>query len=285
LGDDNLWKNPQPLLESPESKRIALGQQLYKKECATCHSENLRNDMTGPALGNVHLFRTEKWLLDFTLNSSQMIRDLDSVAICLWHQWKPMAMTSFEGVLSAKEISDIYFFIENESKLQKIENNEVKYITECNRSTSNHGQDSSMNTKREFQVPTSTASLFWNFLINDLGWKNIDCLLSRNDIQAQKIETFEVKLNGIKGNTSVAVLLVLEKRNVVLGVYGLNSEGNFIFPEGYKLILPKEGATILAIDSDYDYASKKIIIGDTNFHTLKLEPKSKEEFTELIKNL
>ncbi len=296
LGDDNLWKNPQPLLESPESKRIALGQQLYKKECATCHSENLREDMTGPALGNVHLFRTEKWLLDFTLNSSQMIRNLDSLSICIWNNWKPTAMISFEGVLSEEDISDIYFFIENESKLQEIEKNEVEYIVECHVTYTGSpddpkskgwgvsGVEAKTNQGNITVVKDTRGSLLNIFAGKKLGWTNIDYFL-RNDFLSERIETFEVKLSNEENNVYPIVLLVLKKRNVVLHLYSKNSEGNFAFPEDYQLILPKEEATIIALDANYAYVSKKILIEDTNFHTLRLEPKSKEEFSKLIKNL
>lgn len=312
LGDDNLWKNPQPLLESPTSERIALGQKLYNTHCATCHSKDLREDMTGPALGNVHLFRTEEWLTKFTMNSMEMIAERDSLAICIWDQWKPIAMTSFEEALSEEEISDIYFFIENESRLQKIGKNEVEYIVECNisykgdpddpnagdwkinsvetktnqgkRNTVHHGSSNGANMEEEGDEQILPRTAFFNIAWADnLGWMNIDYLFGRSDILSQKIESFEVKLKGKKENIHTKVLLVLEKRNVVLGIYGLNSEGNFIFPESYILSLPKEEATILAIDSNYAYASKKIIIGDTNFHTLELEQKSKEEFSKLIK--
>jgi mono/diheme cytochrome c family protein len=312
LGEDNLWRNPQPLLETVESKRIALGQELYTKHCASCHNENLRENMTGPALGNVHLFRTEEWLRDFTLNSTKMISDLDSLSICLWSHWKPTAMTSFEGLLSEKEISDIYFFIENESSLQKIKENEVEYIVKCditykgdpddpnsgdwkidsietltnqgNRNKTHHGHSSGNSTEVvNLNLPNFTPfNIFW---ANNLGWTNIDCLLGRNDISSQKIKSFEVKLEGNIKDVQTNVLLILEKRNVVLGIYGLNSEGNFIFPKGYQLILPKEEARIIAINENYAYASKKIMIGDTNFHTLELKQKSEEEFSKLIKKI
>ncbi|MGK0365859.1 MAG: hypothetical protein ACI85O_002927 [Saprospiraceae bacterium] len=65
----------------------------------------------------------------------------------------------------------------------------------------------------------------------------------------------------------------------------LNSKGNYVFPKGYELILPKEEATIIALDANYAYASKKIIIGDNNFHTLELQTKSKAEFSKFIKSL
>ena len=222
-------------------------------------------------------------------------------------------MTTFEGILSEKEIADIYFFIENESRLQNIERNEVEYVTECNityrgnpdepngrdwgidsievktnqgnRSVSHHGHASSDQMNTEIEMPRLNIASFNIFWANDLGWTNIDYLIGRDDILSKKIESFEIKLNGAKDEGYTSVLLVLEKRNIVLGVYGLNSEGNFIFPESYQLKLPQEEARIIAINENYAYASKKIIIGDKNFHTLELQAKSKEEFFKFIENL
>ena len=317
LGDGNLWKNPQSLLESPESKRIALGQELYTKHCATCHNENLREDMTGPALGNVHLFRTEEWLRDFTLNSSKMIRSLDSLSICLWNNWKPIAMTSFEGVLSEREISDIYFFIGNESRLQKIEENEVEYIVECNVTYTGSPDDpesrdwrvsaieAKTNQGNKFEhthasegasptmkftpyVPTFTDTLQNVFRINKFGWTNVDYFLRNAEILTEKVEMFKVKINVVDTtNTNLQVLVIFRKRNIVIPLSYWDESEEIYTVYGKKEIKMPKGETVyvLAIGKDGFFGVDKMYINNENYLELTMKQTSRKRILKYIRGL
>ena len=312
LGEDNLWKNPQPLLESPESKRIVSGQNLYNSYCASCHSKDLREDMTGPALGNVHLFRTEEWLRDFTLNSYQMIANLDSMSICIWNNWKPTAMTTFEGILSEKEISDIYFFIKNESRLQKIEKNEVEYVIECdityrgNPDDPNGGDwgirsiDAKTNQGRKISHSNSsngfgftpfpqtfTDTLQNEFSTGNFGWMNVDYFLRKNEISTEEVDAFKVKINGKNIDAKFKVLVVFRKRNIVIPLNSSSSVTKIYTIFGKeKINMPKgEKIYLVAIGNDYSFGIKQATIGDKNSFELTLKPSSQKKISKFIKSL
>jgi len=48
--------------DTPDEPDYGLGQDLFKANCASCHSKNMKVDMTGPALGGV----LERWNGDTT---------------------------------------------------------------------------------------------------------------------------------------------------------------------------------------------------------------------------
>lgn len=124
----NGWKLADTLKTTKEAQIIERGRDLYENNCRSCHSMDLRKDLTGPALGNVHLFRQEDWLVSFTKNSQEMILKGDSLAQFISNYWSRLPMVSFAKVLTTEEIKNIYLFLKNESGLQSIDTNEVKYI-------------------------------------------------------------------------------------------------------------------------------------------------------------
>ncbi|MFZ4426861.1 MAG: c-type cytochrome [Saprospiraceae bacterium] len=92
---------------------IEAGKTLFKNNCASCHNKNMKDKLTGPALGGTD----ERWaaypredLYSWIRNSQAMISAGHPRAVELWNQWKPTIMTNFN--LSDKEIEDVLAYIQ-----------------------------------------------------------------------------------------------------------------------------------------------------------------------------
>jgi mono/diheme cytochrome c family protein len=77
------------------------GKSLFKSQCASCHNKNMKDDLTGPALGGVE----ERWadypaedLYTWIRNSQAMIADGHPRAVELWNEWKPTVMNAFPNL-------------------------------------------------------------------------------------------------------------------------------------------------------------------------------------------
>lgn len=91
-----------------------LGKHLFKQNCASCHNKNMRDDLTGPALGGV----TTRWavypmedLYNWIRNSQQMIKAGHPRAKELWSEWNPVIMNNFPE-LEDGEIEAILSYVE-----------------------------------------------------------------------------------------------------------------------------------------------------------------------------
>lgn len=93
---------------------VAAGKSLFKSKCASCHNKNMRDDLTGPALGGYE----ERWadyppedLYRWIRNSQNMINvEGHPRAVELWNEWKPTVMTSFP-LLTDGEIDNIMAYV------------------------------------------------------------------------------------------------------------------------------------------------------------------------------
>jgi len=106
-----------PSMNKEELINLQKGANLFTNHCAACHSQKLDVDLTAPALACIEVGenkRSRDWLIKFTKKSQQMIKDRDTLALCLWAVYKPLAMTDFE-FLTDLEINQIYDYIHNES--------------------------------------------------------------------------------------------------------------------------------------------------------------------------
>jgi cytochrome c2 len=97
-----------------EYPNIELGKLLFRNNCATCHAKNMKDDITGPALGGV----LERWeaypiedLYSYIRNSEAMLKSGHPRAEALWAEWQPTIMNSFEE-LTDEDIEAILFYIE-----------------------------------------------------------------------------------------------------------------------------------------------------------------------------
>lgn len=90
------------------------GKTLFKNKCASCHNKNMRDDLTGPALGGYE----ERWadypqedLYKWIRNSQQMINvEAHPKAVELWNEWKPTVMTAFPE-LTDGDIDNIMAYV------------------------------------------------------------------------------------------------------------------------------------------------------------------------------
>ena len=93
---------------------IEVGKDLFKNNCAACHNKNMKDALTGPALGGVQ----ERWasypkadLYNWVRNSQGEIKAGHPKAVELWNQFKPTVMTAFPN-LKDDEIESILLYVE-----------------------------------------------------------------------------------------------------------------------------------------------------------------------------
>lgn len=99
---------------TPLSTKQQHGKDLFIANCASCHNKNMKDDLTGPALGDV----TEHWgkylrkdLYAYIRNSQAMVKAKHPRAVELWKQWQPTVMNSFSA-LTDEDIEAILAYID-----------------------------------------------------------------------------------------------------------------------------------------------------------------------------
>ena len=87
------------------------GKELFKNNCAACHSKDMRSAATGPALGGSQaLWGDDAALYAWIRNSQAMIKKGHPRAVELWNKYKPVVMTNFEK-LTDDEIGSILAYV------------------------------------------------------------------------------------------------------------------------------------------------------------------------------
>lgn len=93
---------------------IAEGSSLFKANCASCHNKNMKDDLTGPALGGVE----ERWadypqedLYAWIRNSQKMIGEGHPRAVQLFNDWNKSVMNSFTQ-FSDEQIANVLAYID-----------------------------------------------------------------------------------------------------------------------------------------------------------------------------
>lgn len=101
----------------------AAGKELFIANCASCHNKNMKDNLTGPALGGVE----ERWaayprkdLYAWIRNSQASIASGQPRAVELWAKWKPVLMNNFTA-LTDEQIESTILYI-NEQYNKKPEN-------------------------------------------------------------------------------------------------------------------------------------------------------------------
>ncbi len=99
-----------------QEANIEEGKTLFRNYCASCHNKNMKDDLTGPALGGVE----ERWaeypeedLYRWIRNSQAMINEGHPRAVELWEEWKPVVMNNFLN-LTDQEIDNLLAYINYE---------------------------------------------------------------------------------------------------------------------------------------------------------------------------
>ena len=87
-----------------KAKQIKLGKRLFTFNCGTCHNKNMKDDLTGPALGGV----TERWsaypkadLYNYIRNSMTMTAEGHPRAVALYKEWQS-EMSNFPKMTDEK---------------------------------------------------------------------------------------------------------------------------------------------------------------------------------------
>ncbi len=90
------------------------GKTLFKNNCASCHNKNMKDDLTGPALGGVQ----ERWegreelLYSWIRNSQAVIASGDEYAVNLYNKWNKALMNPFTN-LTDDEVGSLLLYINN----------------------------------------------------------------------------------------------------------------------------------------------------------------------------
>ncbi|MDI1233841.1 MAG: cytochrome c3 family protein [bacterium] len=92
----------------PLSAEGIKGESLFKLNCASCHAMNAK--LVGPALQDVHLRRSEDWLLKWIKNNEKLRASGDKDAIAVYNENGKAAMNIFEN-LSDDQIKSIIGYI------------------------------------------------------------------------------------------------------------------------------------------------------------------------------
>jgi len=100
-----------------DEQTLTKGKNLFSTQCLSCHS--LSEEGIGPRLGGVTTVLSEQHLLDFILNPATIIASGDLRANILQKRYNQV-MPSFD-FLKDDDIKSILAYIDNESKLLKIE--------------------------------------------------------------------------------------------------------------------------------------------------------------------
>jgi cytochrome c553 len=80
------------------------GRELFNANCASCHNKNMKDNLTGPALGPALKDWSrypEKDLYQFIQNSQKMIQKRQPQALKTWKEYQPVLMPSFEALTDA----------------------------------------------------------------------------------------------------------------------------------------------------------------------------------------
>src|SRR6188768_1703563 len=90
------------------------GKTLFQNQCASCHNKNMKDNLTGPALGGVEgrwaSFPKED-LYNWIRNSQSMISKGHPRATELWGKFKPTVMSSFPA-FTDEDIASILLFVD-----------------------------------------------------------------------------------------------------------------------------------------------------------------------------
>jgi len=290
------WRESGDLENIAVLDSLAIGQELFRQSCAPCHARDFRVDATGPTLGNVHLFRSRQWLRDFTRNSQKMIAERDSFATCLWQDWKPTVMNSFT-FLSDRQIDLIYEYIANESVVQKIDTNEVEYVTQCyinpDAVPGEEGWLTLMTNLADTSVtvtfepwPNLFETMMNSFEAKEVGWFNIDRFL--NDSRSEP-RVFYIKINTSANNVYSGIVFPNDQAFILttwqdksLRYFSKTKEDKTVtFPIGEPAIL----ITTAQEGEQFFFGYKNITYGDNEIEEIELKESSEEEIEKIIRRI
>ena len=90
---------------------IDQGKALFKANCAQCHNRNMKDDLTGPALGGVQdRWESEELLYSWIRNSQAVIASGNEYANSVYNRFNKSPMNPFPN-LKDEEIASILAYI------------------------------------------------------------------------------------------------------------------------------------------------------------------------------
>jgi hypothetical protein len=93
------------------------GQDIFKRDCASCHYIGMNKKMTAPPLGGITKLRKKDWLYSYTRNPYKMLEQGDKIAKQLRSQGWAL-MSSFPN-LKNSDLDAIYYFVEKRYEMSK----------------------------------------------------------------------------------------------------------------------------------------------------------------------
>ena len=97
-----------------DNDQIALGDQIFGSQCATCHAKNMRTDASGPALANT----LEKWnndtlaLLSYIQNPQLYLKNHPKSRVAKVHkEFGSATMNSFQSI-TREDLEALLAYIE-----------------------------------------------------------------------------------------------------------------------------------------------------------------------------
>jgi mono/diheme cytochrome c family protein len=99
----------EPLVDTPEK---ALGEQIFKNNCATCHATT-DEVVVGPGLKGILERRPIEWIIKWVNNPQKVIKSGDKYAVDLYEKFNHAEMTPYPN-LKREEIVSILAYIDNQ---------------------------------------------------------------------------------------------------------------------------------------------------------------------------
>lgn len=94
------------------------GQNIFKRDCASCHYIGMNQVATAPALGGITKLRKKDWLYNYTRYSLQMFEQGDKIAKEIRSSGNWGLMTSFPK-LTNSDLDAVYYFVEKRYEMTK----------------------------------------------------------------------------------------------------------------------------------------------------------------------
>lgn len=96
------------------TNKFGVGKELFAANCASCHTKNMKDNLTGPALGPALTAWSKyprKDLYNYIRDSQKMLRKRHPRAVKIWKEYQPTLMNTFPG-LTDQQIEDLLEYIE-----------------------------------------------------------------------------------------------------------------------------------------------------------------------------
>lgn len=88
------------------------GEMMFKTFCAACHTLS-KGKLVGPDLADVHLRRTDDWILEFVKSSQAMVNKGDPGAVAIFNEYNKTVMP--DAPYSQEQIKEIISYIKSKS--------------------------------------------------------------------------------------------------------------------------------------------------------------------------